>query len=109
MNKTPECAVRCQGYTADFCCGEFCERLAVSVDNPRPDQPSTTTGTANSSPEDWIIKAMWLARSGEADALIKHLLAQEQLHMQQLQNEFTAGEDSGRTEVELHYKGIEDV
>jgi hypothetical protein len=126
MNKAPECAVKCQGYSLDFCCGEFCERLAkqgaktvspilgkrgVSIDNPRPDQPSTTTGTASSLPEDWILKAMGLARevriTGDSDPLIRHLLAQEELHRQQLQNEFTAGEDSGRTEVELFYKGIE--
>ena len=23
-----ECKVKCQGYTNDFCCGEFCEHLA---------------------------------------------------------------------------------
>ena len=26
--KAPECQYKCQGYVQDFCCGEFCERLA---------------------------------------------------------------------------------
>ena len=30
----PECRIKCQGYPMDFCCGEFCERLASMEKHP---------------------------------------------------------------------------
>lgn len=69
FTKAPECRHKCAGYVRDFCCGEFCERLATQTAGLTPEEREFAYILVGNG---WAVKeAAGEARQQLADAAIE--------------------------------------